>query len=198
MMAFAVFATSDLMAKTLVAYFSATGNTKGVAEKLAVAVDADLFQIEPEQTYTNDDLDWTNDESRASVEMKDETARPTISNKIEDIMYKVKEIAKRFDIDRLLDREAVKLSGGERQRVCIARALVTKPLLVIADEPTASLDRENTDIIINYLKEINKTSTIILASHDDRVIENCDKICCLDDYKGGLLSVDRLLKKLDK
>ncbi len=85
MMAFAVFATSDLMAKTLVAYFSATGNTKGVAEKLAVAVDADLFQIEPEQTYTNDDLDWTNDESRASVEMKDETARPAISNKIEDI-----------------------------------------------------------------------------------------------------------------
>ncbi len=119
-------------------------------------------------------------------------------NNIENIMEKVKEIAKRFDIDKLLDREAVKLSGGERQRVCIARALVTKPLIVIADEPTTSLDRENTDIIINYLKEINKTSTIILASHDDRVIENCDKICCLDEYKGGLLSVDRLLKKLDK
>ena len=55
--------------KTLVAYFSATGNTRGVAERLASATGADLFQIEPTEVYTDDDLNWRNDKSRSSVEM---------------------------------------------------------------------------------------------------------------------------------
>jgi len=71
--------------KILVAYFSATGNTKAVAEKLATAINADLFEIVPEQLYTADDLNWQNDKSRSSVEMGDKNSRPAIASKIDDI-----------------------------------------------------------------------------------------------------------------
>jgi len=71
--------------KILVAYFSATGTTAGVAEKLANAINADLFEIKPEQPYTSEDLNWQNDQSRTSVEMGDRNSRPQIASKIEDI-----------------------------------------------------------------------------------------------------------------
>lgn len=70
--------------RVLVAYFSATGNTKSVAEKLAKEIDADLFAIEPEQIYTADDLNWRNDKSRSSVEMADKDSRPAIASNIKD------------------------------------------------------------------------------------------------------------------
>ena len=71
--------------KVLVAYFSATGTTAGVAEKLATATDGDLFEIKPEQPYTDADLNWHNDQSRSSVEMADKSSRPAIANKVEDM-----------------------------------------------------------------------------------------------------------------
>jgi len=76
--------------KILVAYFSATGNTKSVAEKLATAINADLFEIVPEQPYTSDDLNWQNDQSRTSVEMGDKSSRPKIASKIDNVsQYKI-------------------------------------------------------------------------------------------------------------
>ncbi|MBR6364357.1 MAG: flavodoxin [Alphaproteobacteria bacterium] len=76
--------------KILVAYFSATGNTKSVASTLAAATGADLFEIVPEQPYTNEDLNWHNDKSRSSVEMGDRSSRPAIASKIADIsQYKI-------------------------------------------------------------------------------------------------------------
>ena len=71
--------------KILVAYFSATGNTAEVAQKLATAINADLFEIIPEQPYTSDDLNWQNNQSRTSIEMGDKNSRPQIASKIEDI-----------------------------------------------------------------------------------------------------------------
>jgi flavodoxin len=76
--------------KILVAYFSATGNTAEVAQKLANAINADLFEIKPEQPYTSEDLNWQNDKSRTSIEMGDKSSRPAIASKIEDIsQYKI-------------------------------------------------------------------------------------------------------------
>ena len=72
-------------AKTLVAYFSATGNTAKVAEKLSKVVDADLFEIKPEKIYTEADLNWRNEKSRSSIEMKDKTSRPAIASKVADM-----------------------------------------------------------------------------------------------------------------
>lgn len=66
------------MAKALVAYFSATGTTKKLAERLAGAIGADIYEIEPAQKYTDADLDWTNKKSRSSVEMGDKSCRPAL------------------------------------------------------------------------------------------------------------------------
>ncbi len=71
--------------KVLVAYFSATGTTKKLAENLAKATSADLFEITPERPYTDADLDWQNSKSRSSLEMQDRNFRPAISSKINNI-----------------------------------------------------------------------------------------------------------------
>ena len=73
------------MSNKLVAYFSAGGVTRSVAEKLADEIGADLFEIVPEKPYTNADLDWQNSRSRSSVEMKDRNARPAIASKVADM-----------------------------------------------------------------------------------------------------------------
>lgn len=74
-----------IMGKNLVAYFSASGVTKGVAEKLAKAAGAELFEIVPEQPYTDEDLNWNNKQSRSSVEMNDRSCRPGISTTVSDM-----------------------------------------------------------------------------------------------------------------
>lgn len=66
---------ADSNGKTLVVYYSATGNTKNVAETIAQVTGGDLFEIEPKEPYTDDDLDWTNDDSRVSREHEDESSR---------------------------------------------------------------------------------------------------------------------------
>ena len=73
------------MRKILVTYFSAGGVTKGVAEKLARAAGAELFEIVPEQAYTDEDLNWNNRQSRSSVEMNDKASRPAIAGKVENM-----------------------------------------------------------------------------------------------------------------
>ncbi len=72
---------------TLVAYFSASEAhiTAEVAKTLAEAADADLFEIVPEQIYTAEDLDWKNEQSRSTIEMKDSTARPAVAVKVENM-----------------------------------------------------------------------------------------------------------------
>lgn len=73
------------MSKTLVAYFSASGVTKALAQRLAKATGADLFEIEPAEKYTRADLDWTNKKARSTVEMNDRSSRPAIKNKVGNI-----------------------------------------------------------------------------------------------------------------
>ena len=68
-----------MMSKKLVAYFSASGVTKSVAEELAKAVGADLFEIRPAVPYTDADLNWNDKHSRSSVEMNDSASRPEIA-----------------------------------------------------------------------------------------------------------------------
>lgn len=73
------------MSKVLVAYFSASGVTAKLAERLAEAIGADLHEIQPEVPYTDADLDWMNKKSRSSVEMNDKSFRPAVVNKVENM-----------------------------------------------------------------------------------------------------------------
>ncbi len=88
------------------------------------------------------------------------------------------------------------LSGGQRQRVAIARALVTKAPVILADEPTANLDSENSCQILSLMKELNKDkdlqTTFIFSTHDARIVEMCDHVVHIfdglvkeDEYKTG-------------
>ena len=68
------------MGKRLVAYFSASGATRKVAEELAAAIGSDIYEIKPKVRYTAADLDWQNEKSRSSVEMRDKASRPATSD----------------------------------------------------------------------------------------------------------------------
>lgn len=73
------------MNKALVAYFSASGVTAKVAEKLSEAIGADIFEIKPEVPYSSEDLNWQDSKSRSSLEMKDRSSRPAIAEKVENM-----------------------------------------------------------------------------------------------------------------
>lgn len=75
------------------------------------------------------------------------------------------------------------LSGGQQQRVAIARALVKRPPLVIADEPTANLDGETAEQIIELMQQLGRdaNTTFLIASHDPRLYQRCDRVLTLKD-----------------
>ena len=73
------------MSKTLVAYFSASGVTGRVAEEIAEAAGADLYEIRPAKPYTAADLDWTDRKSRSTIEMNDSACRPAIAEPVTDM-----------------------------------------------------------------------------------------------------------------
>ena len=73
------------MSKVLISYFSASGVTKKVAETIKEYTLGDLFEIEPTTKYTSEDLDWTNKQSRSTIEMENKSFRPPIKNKVTNI-----------------------------------------------------------------------------------------------------------------
>ncbi|RAP50679.1 MAG: hypothetical protein BZ136_00865 [Methanosphaera sp. rholeuAM74] len=75
------------MTKTLIAYFSASGQTKKVAEKLNTLIASDLHEIVAKQSYTSDDLNWHDQNSRSSLEMNDKASRPEIDSKVDISQY---------------------------------------------------------------------------------------------------------------
>lgn len=77
--------TDDSGKKILIAYFSATNNTEGIANHLGAILDADLYEIVPEQPYTSDDLNYNDSSSRSNLEMNDPDARPVISGSVDSM-----------------------------------------------------------------------------------------------------------------
>lgn len=73
------------MKESIVCYFSASGTTKQIAEKLSSVINSDLFEILPVDVYTSEDLNWNNSNSRSSIEMKDSSCRVEIKNKLENM-----------------------------------------------------------------------------------------------------------------
>lgn len=91
-------------------------------------------------------------------------------------------LLERLGIGNLKNVIVEKLSGGEKQRVEMARALINNPDVIIADEPTASLDADNAQIIMRELRQINteNNSMVVVATHDNRILSPKDNILSLE------------------
>lgn len=94
-------------------------------------------------------------------------------------------------IDSQANKKPSHLSGGQRQRVAIARALIRKPAIVLADEPTASLDQKSGREVVEIIRKMAKTLgvTVVLVTHDNRILDIADRIVSLEDGRireGGL------------
>ena len=94
-----------------------------------------------------------------------------------------KEILQRVGLGDKSHRFPAQLSGGEQQRVAISRAMAKNPALIVADEPTGNLDRNNSASVRAMFKDISKESTIIIATHDNDYLEIADKAYELEEGK---------------
>ena len=97
----------------------------------------------------------------------------------------VEDALKWVGLEDKADSKPAQLSGGESQRVSIARAIVKRPAIVIADEPTANLDSVNSHTILKTMKKLNRElgTTFIFSTHDEKVMQYLDRIISLEDGK---------------
>lgn len=96
---------------------------------------------------------------------------------------RVKELFERTGLGGLEDRRPGKLSGGQQQRVAVVRAVVARPALVLADEPTANLDSHSSEALLDMMDELNRDlgTTFVFATHDARVMERSRRLVSLVD-----------------
>ena len=104
-------------------------------------------------------------------------------------LSKAKKLIKKFGLSNRLDHYPSQLSGGEKQRISIARALINDPQLILADEPTGSLDLKNAKIIFDTLKkQINSNRSIIFATHNRFFANKSD--CLLEIVDGNIKTIN--------
>ena len=96
---------------------------------------------------------------------------------------RVNDVMEKVGLGGHMAHRPTELSGGQRQRVAVARALVTEPALVLADEPTANLDSETGNAIIDLMRTLNETdgTTFIFSTHDPKVLHHAHRIVWLED-----------------
>ena len=111
-----------------------------------------------------------------------ENASLGLELKGEELDY-AKIILEKVGLEDKSQRFPAQLSGGEQQRVAIARAMAKTPALIVADEPTGNLDKNNSQSVRNLFKEISNDATIIIATHDNDYLEIADKAYELNEGK---------------
>lgn len=101
----------------------------------------------------------------------------------EQIEEKVQRVAEILDIKDILSKYPYQISGGQKQRVAAARAIVTEPSLVLADEPTGALDSKSSSMLLDSLKKLNEEfgATILLVTHDAFTASCCNRILFIKD-----------------
>ena len=101
-----------------------------------------------------------------------------------------KKITEMLGIDRRLDHRPSELSGGEQQRIALARALINRPAIVLADEPTGNLDSKNSGIVLNMLRQSNKElgQTVLMITHNPEAADYGDRVIHMRD--GQIVSPD--------
>ncbi|MBU7317912.1 ABC transporter ATP-binding protein [Paenibacillus oleatilyticus] len=108
----------------------------------------------------------------------------TLDNKpLAEMETRLKQVADRLNLSEILNKRPYEISGGQRQRTAIARAIVTSPALLLADEPTGSLDSNASRIVMESLESINRheRTTIMLVTHDPVAASYCSRIVFIKD-----------------
>ncbi len=119
---------------------------------------------------------------------------------------RVEEVLEQVGLEEHIDKAPANLSGGQKQRVGIARALVGNPQLILADEPTASLDREAGRNVVDLIRSLcrEQGASVVLVTHDNRILDVADRILHLEDgeiqsmSEAVASSTSRMLKLLDQ
>lgn len=103
----------------------------------------------------------------------------------EEINSRVMEIAGKLDITEVMNKHSYEMSGGQKQRVAAARALVTNPKLVLADEPTGALDSKSSRYLLNSMKKLNEelNATILMVTHDAFTASYAGRVIFIKDGK---------------
>ena len=97
-------------------------------------------------------------------------------------IHEIEEQFKKFGIENLLKRKVKNMSGGEKQRIAIIRSIVTKPLVLLCDEPTGALDKNNSNEIMKILKKLSERILVVLVSHNNQLVNQySDEIITLKD-----------------
>jgi putative ABC transport system ATP-binding protein len=103
-------------------------------------------------------------------------------------------ILRLLKLEDKMHHKPLELSGGEQQRVAIARAVITNPALILADEPTGNLDTENSQIVLDMLRDLNREfgQTIVMITHNPEAASRADRII---EMRDGLVIANRKLKE---
>lgn len=112
----------------------------------------------------------------------DNVMLPLYPIKAKDKKGKALDAIKGLGIGKLKDKQVSQLSGGEKQRVAIARAIVTEPRIILADEPTGSLDSKTGSEIFDIFRELNDSGiTLLMVTHDNGLARKCNRIITIKD-----------------
>ena len=105
--------------------------------------------------------------------------------KPEEIKKRVREISEKLNVAEILKKYPYEMSGGQRQRIACARAMVTEPSLILADEPTGALDSQSAGMFLGSLQYVNEAmqATILMVTHDPFSASFCERILFLKDGK---------------
>jgi len=115
-----------------------------------------------------------------------------------EAMERARELMRLMGIERVQNNNAAKMSGGQQQRTSIARALINKPRIVLADEPTGNLDSDSTEVVYDILRDINERfkTTFLIITHDRRIAQKADRIIEIRDGRIFLDLPNQLAKNL--
>lgn len=137
--------------------------------------------------------------------LKDNIFLPLVlsGEKFKEMDSKLKPIAKKLGITELLEKYPYEVSGGQKQRAAIARALITNPKLILADEPTGALDSKSTDGLLKMFSEINEEGqTILMVTHSTKAASHAKRVLFIKDgevfhqlYKGNM-SNEQMYQKI--